>query len=306
MSTIRYIHRAFHFDPDGSRLTVSYDHNPLAPDPGGSFYENHITHIDPDNTILTRFDCGYTHKPEWFTIRDRVLPRLLFKYVLSGSLDYNGKTMQQGDLAFLEAGVPTDLCPHPGGVEALWCVWEGEMMDSVVSKLGNFRQNTVYHLPGVGAQLTALFAGIIYNPCLEMVDFNRFVAGFTDSLLAYLPAIDASVGRRSVGPLVARAQGIIDCEYKSITIEALAARLYVDPCHLARAFRREADMTPKQYLTRTRLTYAEFYLANTDTPITQIAEAVGYAGYTAFYLAFKRAYGIPPEEYRRGHRRHDG
>ncbi len=295
MPSIRYVHRRF--ADDDVRLSVTYGPNPLVPDE--SLHECNIFYYAPDDPALTYFECGYVHKPDWFVIRDRVLPRVLFKYVLAGGVDYNGTTMRPGDFVFLAPGSPSTMTPHAEGVEVIWCTWQGVQMQKILEQTDLFRPNTVYHLPDVAPDLRKLFESVIYNASLETLDMRRFVAGFTDSLLAYLPALDGEGARRPISPLVARAKRILDTEYRSITVEALAARLYVDPCHLTRAFRRELGLTTKQYQTRTRLIYAEFYLTSTNNSVTRIATDVGYSGYTAFYLAFKQAYGLPPEEYRR-------
>lgn len=295
MPSIRYVHRRF--EDDHFRLTVTYGPNPLVPE--ADLHECNIFYLNPGDPALTYFECGHVRKPDWFIVRDRVLPRLLFKYVLAGGVDYNGTPMGPGDLVFLAPGTSSTMTPHAEGVEVIWCTWQGVQMEKILENTDLFRPNTVYHLPAVAPQLQTLFSSVIYNPCLESVDMTRFVRGFTDTLLAYLPAIGGERTQRAVSPLVARAQRIIDTEYRSISVESLAARLYVDPCHLTRAFRRELGLTTKQYQTRTRLSYAEFYLTSTDNSVTQIAESVGYGGYTAFYLAFRQAYGCSPEEYRR-------
>lgn len=301
MLPIRYVHREFIIsDTEEPTATVAISHgtNPLRPPAGGGYLENYLSYADPTNRYISRFDCGYTHKPAGYRIRNRVLPYILFKYCLSGSLEYNGLEMRAGDAIFIEPYHPFNSVPLENGAEAVWCTWEGDLMIHVAERLRAYRSDAVYHL-GTGIPVRSLFETVIYNQHYDVVDINSFTSGFTDLLFAFLPAINAPESERISNPLVKRALAIIEREYRTMTVDGLAGLLYVDPCHLARSFRREVGVTPKQYLTRIKLTYAEYYLTNTAHTIQKIADMVGYSNYTSFYIAFRQRFGLSPEEYRR-------
>jgi AraC-like DNA-binding protein len=53
------------------------------------------------------------------------------------------------------------------------------------------------------------------------------------------------------------------------------------------------------YLARWRIQLAAHRLRNSDTPLVQIAEEVGYESEAAFNRAFKRHFGIPPATWRK-------
>ena len=48
-----------------------------------------------------------------------------------------------------------------------------------------------------------------------------------------------------------------------------------------------------------RMLIAQKLLKKTDMPCTRVAEQVGYTSYPGFYLAFRRYFGVTPEEIRR-------
>lgn len=70
--------------------------------------------------------------------------------------------------------------------------------------------------------------------------------------------------------------------------------------------RRQADRIVEQafgksyaaLITERRMSIAEVLLKKTDLPCAQIAEKVGYNSYPGFFLAFKRFFGIAPDELR--------
>ena len=52
------------------------------------------------------------------------------------------------------------------------------------------------------------------------------------------------------------------------------------------------------YLRRLRLNKATEFLAQTDVPISEIAERTGFGNSNYFYTVFKRHYAVTPSEYR--------
>lgn len=78
---------------------------------------------------------------------------------------------------------------------------------------------------------------------------------------------------------------------------AAAAKLGERKCE--RIFIRQLGLTPRQYVTKHRLTQAAaMLLARADMNIQDVAAACGFTGSTVFSRAFSDYYGFPPREYR--------
>ncbi|WP_327112754.1 AraC family transcriptional regulator [Nocardia sp. NBC_01730] len=86
---------------------------------------------------------------------------------------------------------------------------------------------------------------------------------------------------------------------KPWTVEELAKRAGISRATFAKRFTAAVGQPPLTYLTWWRMTTAARLLHNTDTPIHTIAQRSGYRSEYAFSKAFKREYGIPPNQYRR-------
>lgn len=300
MVKFHYIHRTFDTSGDQPVATtfVRHDLNPLDPQPGVAHYENYIQYYNnSDKTYINRFDCGISAAPRGKVVHNRGDSPLFFKYVIEGTLACNGKTLGAGDVIFLEPYAP-NTWHWQTDATAYWCAWEGDIAHHVAEHIKEYRPDTVYHL-GTSDVMRPLFHSVIYNHYYNAININQFISGFTEQLLAILPAIDNRVDRTATSPLVKRAIDLIEEEYPSLTVESLAGQLFVDASHLARSFRREIGVTPKQYITRTKLIYAEYYLVSTGHTIQKIADMVGYANYTNFYVAFRQRFGMSPDEYRR-------
>lgn len=75
-------------------------------------------------------------------------------------------------------------------------------------------------------------------------------------------------------------------------------RLGVSAGHLAVIFKQRYGMAPGQYLNKIRLSYAKKMLAETDTPIIDMAGDIGFASLPSFYGFFKKQTGTTPKKYR--------
>ncbi|WP_428288566.1 DNA-3-methyladenine glycosylase 2 family protein [Hydrogenophaga sp.] len=81
--------------------------------------------------------------------------------------------------------------------------------------------------------------------------------------------------------------------------ERLAARLGVSDRHLRRVFEERLGVSPLQYLQTRKLLTAKQLLADTDLPVTQVAQASGFASVRRFNAAFLEHYRLNPTQLRR-------
>lgn len=83
-----------------------------------------------------------------------------------------------------------------------------------------------------------------------------------------------------------------------IRIGELAARIGVNRSHLATSFRKEANLSPQEFLLNIRMDKAVSLLQETSFSIKKIAEMVGYEDVFAFSKIFKKHIGIAPRHFR--------
>ncbi|GAA3786581.1 AraC family transcriptional regulator [Streptomyces coacervatus] len=82
------------------------------------------------------------------------------------------------------------------------------------------------------------------------------------------------------------------------TVASLAAKAEVSRAALARRFTDLVGEPPMTYLTGRRLALAADRLRDTDDTLEAIARQVGYGSAFALSSAFKRVYGVSPQEHR--------
>ncbi|MFF0199907.1 AraC family transcriptional regulator [Streptomyces sp. NPDC005017] len=105
--------------------------------------------------------------------------------------------------------------------------------------------------------------------------------------------------RAMADPVVGRVLRLIqDDPAHPWTVAALAAKAGVSRAALARRFGELVGEPPMSYLTAWRLALAADALRDTGDTLEAIARRVGYGSAFALSGAFKRVYGVSPQEHR--------
>ncbi|GKQ37038.1 AraC family transcriptional regulator [Streptomyces sp. A012304] len=114
------------------------------------------------------------------------------------------------------------------------------------------------------------------------------------------PEAEAPAWYRALAdPVVGRALCLVqDDPAHPWTVASLAAKAGVSRAGLARRFTALVGEPPMTYLTGWRLALAADRLRATDDTLDAIARQVGYGSAFALSSAFKRVYGLSPQEHR--------
>lgn len=86
---------------------------------------------------------------------------------------------------------------------------------------------------------------------------------------------------------------------KNLEIPSLAKMENLSNSHYVALFRKKFGKSPNKYIIDLRLSYARDMLANTDKPIKEISEKVGYLDPYFFSALFKKHVGVSPKTYRK-------
>ncbi len=87
---------------------------------------------------------------------------------------------------------------------------------------------------------------------------------------------------------------------ENISRTTLAEEVYLNPDYLARLFKQEMGVSIAAYLLERRMERARYLLQETQKPISQIAEELGYENSSYFSKLFRKTYGVTPHELREG------
>ena len=91
----------------------------------------------------------------------------------------------------------------------------------------------------------------------------------------------------------------IDKNYNTdISLSDIAEHVYISTSHFARAFKKQYDISPIQYLLGVRIEKAKSLLEETNLKVGDIAASVGFSAQQRFNDIFKKHLGLSPGEYR--------
>lgn len=133
---------------------------------------------------------------------------------------------------------------------------------------------------------------------LDALSLKSDIYGVVSALLRQYPEKDEVLPVLS--PLTQRAVRYVQ-EHLSVRITAaqVAKEMFVSQTVLARLFRREMGKTLRQYVEDMVFQAAQIRLTETDWPLTEISEQLGFCDAFYFSRRFRQRYGEPPSEYRK-------
>ncbi|WP_123041539.1 response regulator [Cohnella candidum] len=81
-----------------------------------------------------------------------------------------------------------------------------------------------------------------------------------------------------------------------LSVEGVAARLFINPSYLRAVFKKTYGMTAGEYLIHVRMTKAKELIGG-PLRLSDVAEKVGFSDPGYFSKSFRKFFGVPPSEY---------
>lgn len=225
-------------------------------------------------------------------------------YVLQGS----GRAVCDGEPYTLSAGefflaTPNQVHHYAGfhGGKYILLIVKADRLQSYGSRLrGSMVRRAV---------IPAAEAGEVDLLEAALAEYERH--GDSDVVSGYLTALFGRLLRRCAveeAPLrrdrLAEVLAYCGQHYREpLTVERVAAALYVSRSHISHIFRRRVGMSFSDYISALRLTEAVNRLEQTDAAVTEIALDVGFSSLRSFDRAFAARYGTTPRAYRQRERK---
>jgi AraC-like DNA-binding protein len=101
---------------------------------------------------------------------------------------------------------------------------------------------------------------------------------------------------------LSKALDFIEAHYtEPLTLPAVAQSAGLSVSRLAHVFKAQVGMSVTAYLNMVRVKWAEYYLANSQTRVSETAFQVGFGNLSHFNHVFRQATGLSPTQYRRQH-----
>ncbi|MBQ7800411.1 MAG: helix-turn-helix transcriptional regulator [Oscillospiraceae bacterium] len=219
------------------------------------------------------------------------------------SIAGNRISVKSGDLLLINSNVPhTELSSKQNalgyivlGVKSVEFVFENE-------------ENRDY-LMSCNPILTQKLAPIFREILQEKESGERYSSELCQSLLQTVlfyilkntgDSISLTESERSVSKECAEVKRYIDSHFKEdITLDVLSRRAHINKYYLVHSFKKAFGMSPINYLQFRRITESRRIIVETDTPISQIAQMMGFTSQSSFTQCFKRIVNLTPTHLRK-------
>lgn len=229
----------------------------------------------------------------------------LIHYIISGKGTYIARHctyhLQAGDAFII---YPEEITTYTADTQEPWeyCffAFKGEMANDMLNRTGFADGNMVLSL---NDDLLREAIEETANTLLSQETENNDIYALSQLFKIFYILASHSTGTtpviRSTKKYVEQAMNYISFNYRQqLTIAGLANMLSLNRSYFYRIFKSEVGISPMEYLNNYRLDLAKELLIKSNTPISEIALAVGFNTFSSFYRLFSLKYDLAPRQYR--------
>ena len=239
----------------------------------------------------------------WENGRTLPFPKLL--YVTRGSGVFDSQEtgllpVQAGSILFLKPGQWHRYRPDPAvGWDETWFKLDGH---SVKRLLNRPEFSTPVLQVGTGDRLREYFDQLVATARTAAFGFEYILAGLAVQILAQILVECGAPEFRddAIQRMVGRArQRLLEDVSGTTDLPALARELGVSYSTFRRAFKACTQLSPGQFQLQSKIQKAEQFLSDTELPVGEVAERLGFPSMYYFSQIYKRKTGLSPLAYRK-------
>lgn len=279
----------------------------------------------PDRKSLIRgtgyyMNCWVVRLPEaisgirWFKLGIDYLPPgfnekryedvMTLIFVIQGSGIVYNTPVHAGDVFYTPPLVPQQTITNPNDPWVqVWIQVGGGYENLLIEKLKQLSPDA-YLFCNQLQSVKNLAEYLIYqqDPAGNMIDYikailSMFLSFITSPRFSYNG--QSKETKRSRESLVQSACDYIQRHLSTVTVTELADNFHFNRKYFAQIFREVTGSSPQEYIIDRKLSWAKFFLSESDMTLEQIMKSIGYEHRNGLITAFRKKYGCPPATYRK-------
>ena len=130
-------------------------------------------------------------------------------------------------------------------------------------------------------------------------DIETLCARLSKAMRQFMEIMFSDRGVRHLDAIHRAVQHIQAHYGEKLTLESIAHTVSISPSYLSRTFKKEAGISLMQFLNRVRIEKSKALLANSSTPLAQIAQQCGFEDQSYYTKVFKSVCGTTPLQFRK-------
>ena len=207
-------------------------------------------------------------------------------------------TLQPGEMLIIPAGIhhSTHATPDPDSRQ-LWVSFQFETAGKNIFSLFEFP--CVIKPSDPKKAETLMLKALEQGSRSSLYATYRQNAAIIELVTYFLEESDARITESKIYNIENIIQYIDNNLNHRFTLEEISKMAHLHPTHFIRQFKKLTGTTPMNYITAKRMYYAWSKLANTNMPISEIMERIGYSDHALFSRTFKKYYKASPKNYRK-------
>lgn len=227
-----------------------------------------------------------------------------FEYILDGEMiietDKQKLIAKKGDFLFMnKTATHYSYSSTQKPFKKYFLVVNGSFIDELV-KLYNLSSRTIIENLDVSDKFNEIFNNINKMDKVQVYDTVTINILRICQKYSRLKNSGNEISENSSGSSIiySIAAYIHDNINKNITVNYLSEIFHFSPAHIIRIFKTNFNMTPKQYILKTKISIAKKLLSYSALSIEDISRRLDFSNSANFSLAFKKSVGLSPREYR--------
>lgn len=276
------------------------------------YKETNHSLIYKSNSDLSLYSAGFEKCLPGHSYGPTVRSYHLIHFVLYGTgkfhINEHVFPLSAGDAFFIPAG---KVSYYEASRDDPWCyTWIsflGINSQMYLYQLMTSAENT-YVIHGLDAEkyrtLIAEILSLDGVPTSQYLRANGILLQIMAMLFEDIGFQESSWGKES---LVDEIKFYLDMNYaEKLKLGEVAKTFGIHPNYFTRVFHERFGVSPKNYLTNLKLKKACRLLTTTELSVSVISASLGFEDQLAFTKSFKKAFAVPPSEYRRQSRSSPG